>query len=75
MKDEIFWGAPRRPPRTKRVPHLGKPGEMHFPEFPPNGGRGETFPQEFPRPESVGERRGAFSTLGDASPWNTDILI
>ena len=53
-----------------RVSHLGKLGETSFPEFPPKGGRGETFPQEFPYPGCVEKRGGMFSSLGDASPWN-----
>ena len=64
-------GTPRSPPRGERVLHLGKRGETRFPEFTPKGGRGEMFPQEFPRPRSVGEREGVFPTLGDASSWNT----
>ena len=63
-----IWGG-----RLEALPS-GKLGETCFPKFPPKGGRGETFPKEFPRGRSVGEQGGTFPTLGDTSPWNTSFF-
>ena len=65
-------GRLEAPPSGKHIPHLGK--RTHFPEFPPKGGHGVMFPQEFSGSGSVGERGGTFPTLGDASPWNAHAI-
>ena len=72
MKVDVgdMGGRLEAPLEGKHVLHLGKLGEMHFFMFPPKGGHGEMFPQEFPYPGCVEKRGGMFSTLGDASPWN-----